>query len=328
VPQEVPIPENPFAIRNPTTGVFTAANTIDYVNYRWSKGKVTTWGDYHDWMPSVAAKYPIGQNLFLKLGYNKSIKRPDLNRTAGPWSITTNNDTGDITVTVPNPDLQPERAQRFSAMLEYYFEPAGTASIHLFQSDIKNAIDSNPEGVSAEDAGFDDPDFEGFLFRTYNNLDEERRLRGIELSYSQQLRFFENKYLRATSVFATYTQTNAVPRPRTGTRYFPRSASGGVSWSYGKYYLQVNGTWTDETYTGGNTVPANSVVTPGHPEYFKPRTILFLNARYKLTKNLSLFVSGDRAYDSGKIWFYKSDGRIRQIENYGSQWSVGVKGDF
>ena len=32
--------------------------------------------------------------------------------------------------------------------------------------------------------------------------------------------------------------------------------------------------------------------------------------------------------DSGKIWYYKADGRIRQIENYGSQWSVGIKGDF
>lgn len=70
------------------------------------------------------------------------------------------------------------------------------------------------------------------------------------------------------------------------------------------------------------------MVTPGQPEYFRSRTIRFVNARYKLTRNLSRFVSGDRAYDSGKIWFYKYDGRIRQVEKYGSQWSVGVRGDF
>jgi hypothetical protein len=90
----------------------------------------------------------------------------------------------------------------------------------------------------------------------------------------------------------------------------------------------VNGTWTDKTYTGGNTVASDAAYNAGEDEFFKPRTILFVNARYKLTNNLSLFVSGDRAYDSGKIWYYRSDGRIRQIENYGSQWSMGIRGDF
>ena len=27
-------------------------------------------------------------------------------------------------------------------------------------------------------------------------------------------------------------------------------------------------------------------------------------------------------------WYHKSDGRIRQMERYGSQWSIGVKGDY
>ena len=41
-----------------------------------------------------------------------------------------------------------------------------------------------------------------------------------------------------------------------------------------------------------------------------------------------LFVAGDRAYDSGKIWYYQSDGRLRQVENYGAQWSFGIKGSY
>jgi hypothetical protein len=53
-----------------------------------------------------------------------------------------------------------------------------------------------------------------------------------------------------------------------------------------------------------------------------------VNARYKISRTFSLFVSGDRAYDSGKIWYYKYDGRIRQEERYGAQWSAGIKGDF
>jgi len=84
----VPIKDNPFAIFNASTGVYTAAATRAFVNYRFSKGLETTFGDYTDVMPSVAIKYTLRDNLFLKLGYNKAIKRPDLNRTAGRGSST------------------------------------------------------------------------------------------------------------------------------------------------------------------------------------------------------------------------------------------------
>ena len=334
-PREVPDSENPFSTRTTrvvngrTVTTYTPANTRDYVGYRWSGGLVTSWGEYTDWMPSLAAKYSISKNLTFKAGYNQAIKRPDLNRVAGNWDVTIDDTTGDIYVTVPNPNLKPEHSRRYSAMLEYFFEPAGTFGVHTYQTELSNPIDNTPDDVTAEEAGFgDDPRYAGYFFRTFFNLNRTRRIRGIEFAYSQQLRFFQNKFLRAFSVFANYSQNSSSPRPRNGTQYFPRNASGGVTWSYGKYFFQVNGTWTDETFTGANNVPANSVVSPRAPEYFKPRTILFVNARYKLTRQLSLFVSGDRAYDSGKIWYYKSDGRYRQMERYGSQWSAGLKGDF
>jgi TonB-dependent receptor len=330
VMEEVPLKDNPFANFNPTTGVYTAAANRNFVNYRFSRGTVTTFGDYDDYMPSVAFKYTLRDNLFLKLGYNKAIKRPDLNRTAGPWVIDLDDEFGDFVVTIPNPNLKPERSQRVSLLAEYYFEPAGSFSVHVFQSDITNAIDDGRTPISAEDAGFGgDPTLAGYFFRTYQNLGEKRTVRGIELSYSQQLRFLPTEMLRGLTVFGTYSHFSATPRPRTGTRFVPSIATGGVKWSYRKFNAEVNGTWTDKTYTGGNTVTATTTVAKaGEEEFFKPRLIVFVSARYKLTPNFSLFVAGDRAYDSGKIWYYQSDGRIRQIENYGSQWSFGVKGDF
>ncbi|HWA28740.1 MAG TPA: TonB-dependent receptor [Lacunisphaera sp.] len=330
VPGEVPIKDNPYATFNSTTGVYTAAGTRNFVNYRFSKGLETTFGDYHDVMPSIAVKYTLRDNLFLKAGYNKAIKRPDLNRTAGAWSIDVDSALGDLVVTVPNPGLKPERSERFSLMTEYYFEPAGSLTLHVFQSNITNAIDENAEGLSADEAGFGgDPALASYRFKTFTNLDEERTVRGIELSYSQQLRFLPNELLRGLTVFATYSHFAATPRPRTGTRFVPTIATGGVKWSYRRFYADVNGTWTDKTFTGGNTVTSAAAVgKAGEDEFFKPRLILFTSASYRLTSGLSLFVAGDRAYDSGKIWYYRSDGRIRQVENYGSQWSFGVKGEY
>jgi iron complex outermembrane recepter protein len=348
VPDEVPIPMNPYAtkgtkvVNGVTVTTYAATTSLDYANYRWSRGDITTWGGYSDWMPSAAAKFQINKDMDLKLGYNKAIKRPDLDKSAGPWKITTDDNTGDITVTIPNPDVKPERSDTLSAMFEYYLKNAGVASVHVYQVRIKNAIDDSPDGVSADEVGLGGiPEFAGYLFKTYFNLNERRTVRGIELSYRQSLLMFQNPWIRGTTVWASYAQRAATPRPRNGTRYFPRNASGGVTWRYGKVQLSVNGTWTDETYvsdtqaSGGpsstaasNPVPTLGNTTPFAPEYYKPRTILFVDARYKLNNNLSLFLSGDRAYDSGKIWYYKYDGRFRQVEKYGSQWSFGIRGDF
>ncbi len=333
VPDEVPVNRNPFATRGTVTvgGVvrptFTAANTQNYVAYRYSQGLVTSWGNYDDWLPSAAAKYQINPDLFLKFGYNKAIKRPNLNNIAGPWTVTLNNNTGDMEVTIPNPSLRPERSNKYSVMLEYYFKPAGTVSVHVFQNDITGAADET-DPLPASAFGLEnDPEYGSAFFTTFENLNESRRVRGIDLTYSQQLSFFRNEILRGIGFYANYSQYTTTPRPRNG-RFTPRVASGGVTWKFRKLFLSVNGTWTDEMYTGSNTVAANSRYFPNDNEFLKDRIILFTNVRYQFMRNLSVFVSGDRAYDSGKIWYFKSDGRIRQTERYGSQWSIGVKGDY
>lgn len=49
----------------------------------------------------------------------------------------------------------------------------------------------------------------------------------------------------------------------------------------------------------------------------------------KVTRHFEAFVSGRNAFNSGTTWFFKnSDGRIRQMERYGGQWTVGLRGNF
>jgi TonB-dependent receptor len=320
VPSIVPIARNPFALVNPTTGARTAATTLDYVNYKYSKGLQTTYGNYDDWLPSASAKYPITQDLTLKLGYNKAIKRPNLNNIAGAWSI----NSADTVITIPNPDLRPERSDKASAVLEYYFEPAGVVSVHVFQTDLKGATDTtDPLPASAVGLG-DDPVYGAYEFVTFENVPGRRRTRGMELSYSQQLTFLP-EVLRGTRVFATYARFTAHSRPN---NFVPQNATGGISYRYRKFNASIAGTWTDEIRTGSNTVSANSPYTPGAPEYLKNRYVFDVGAGYKLGRNTELFVSGRNAFNSGKTWFYKLDGRIRQMERYGGQWTVGIRGNF
>ena len=335
VMNEVPANRNPHAILGTvTTGgvtrtTYTAAGTRDYIRFKNSLGSITSEGSYHRLLPSASAKYAVAPNLSLKLGYNKAIKRPNLNNIAGPWRISVNNTTGDTEVTIPNPKLRPESSDKFSVVAEYYFEPAGTFSVHVFQTEITNASDETPP-VSAADFGYGDHPIYGtgqYFFVTFANLDRVRRIKGLEFSYSQQLTFFSSEILRGLGVFGSYSRYNASPRPRDG-RWSPQNAAAGVSWRYRRFNASLNGTWVDEIPSGSNAVAASSRFFPGDQEFLRERFMFDVGLGYRLTAHTSLYVSGRNAFNSGKTWFYKSDGRIRQMERYGGQWTVGMTGKY
>jgi iron complex outermembrane recepter protein len=335
VMQEVAANQNPFAILGTTTvnGVkrttYTAAATRDYVRYKNSPGPITSYGADHDWLPSASAKYTIARNLNFKLGCNKAIKRPNLNNIAGPWRVSLNNTTGDVEITVPNPDLKPENSDKYSAVLEYYFEPAGTFSVHAFQTNLTHASDETAP-VSAADFGLGDDPVYGqgqYYFVTFQNLDQVRRIKGIEFSYAQQFTFFNSEILRGFGVFGSYSRYNASPRPRDG-RWSPQNATAGVSWRFRKFNASVNGTWVDEIPTGSNTVAATSRYFPNDQEFLQERFMFDVGLGFQLTRHTNLYVAGRNAFNSGKTWYFKSNGRIRQMERYGGQWTIGVSGKY
>lgn len=335
VVQEIPANRNPYAIvgTSSANGVahatYTAASTRDYIWYKNSPGSITSYGAGIAWLPSASAKYTLAPNLNLKLGYNRAIKRPNLNDIAGPWRVSLNNTTGDVEVTVPNAELQPERSDKFSVALEYYFEPAGLFSVHAFQTNLTHAADETAP-VSAVDFGYgNDPVYGAgqFYFVTFQNLDTVRRIKGIEFSYAQQFTFFTAELLRGFGVFGTYSRYNASPRPRDGG-WVPQNATAGISWRYRKFNASLNGTWVDEIPTGSNTVAITSRYFPGDQEFLQERFMFDVGLGYRLTPYSSLYVAGRNAFNSGKTWYYKSDGRIRQMERYGGQWTIGISGKF
>jgi TonB-dependent receptor len=336
VAQRIPDRQNPFSVASPTAADpgrrIAPANTSttypDFIRARYAGARVTKEGDYDNYLPSASATYRFTPDLNLKLGYHKAIKRPRLDRVAGPWAI----DETNLEITIPNAGLTPEHSSKYSAILEYYFEPSGVGSIHVFQTDIKGAVDeTSPVPASAVGYG-DHPIYGAYDFVTYVNVPGTRKIRGIELNYSQQLAFLRSEYLRGTRVFATYSRFTSNPQPG---GFVPTAATAGIFYRFRKFNASIAGTWTDDVLTGSNTVSSTIPTTSplrsfaGDREYLKERYIFDVGAGYKLTRRLELYVSGRNAFNSGKTWFYKeTDGRIRQMEKYGGQWTLGLRGNF
>lgn len=330
VAERVPDRLNPFSVASPTASdpgrrvapSNTSATYPDFIRARYAGGRKITKGDYDNVLPSASAVYRVNEDLNLKFGYHEAIKRPRLDRVSGPWSI----DETNLEITIPNAGLQPETSRKFSAIADFYFEPAGNASIHVFQTDIKGAVDVSSPAPASEVGYGDHPIYGAYEFISYMNVPGTRRIRGIELSYSQQLTFLRHELLRGTRVFATYSRFTSNPKPN---NFVPTSVSSGIYYRFRKFNASIAGTWTDDVLTGGNTVSASARYFAGDREYLKQRYIFDVGFGYKMTSRFELYVAGRNAFNSGKTWFFKeSDGRIRQMEKYGGQWTVGVKGNF
>jgi iron complex outermembrane receptor protein len=312
-PIRVPDAANPFP-----------ANTINRIRHRWSQGNNIEEGSYHNFFPSVAVTYDITKDFKAKLGYHKAIKRAPLDQLAGQWEI----DEANQRISVPNPNLEPENSEKFSAMLEYYFEPAGTVTLHVFKADLENSAERT-DWLPASEFGFgDDPVFGTYEFRGWRNFPDTRKVKGAELEYKQQLTFLPGEFLRGTSVFANYALYSSDPLP---DNYPKQAAAAVVAVRYRGFTGSIKGTWVPDVLTGGNTVPTagNTFFYPGDLEYKKERYIVDIELGYRLNRQLTVFLSGRNAFNEGNTWYYPdSDGRIRQAEKYGGQWTIGVRGSY
>jgi iron complex outermembrane receptor protein len=312
-------------IRLPDTGNPFPANTVNRIVHRWSQGNQIEEGSYHNFFPSFAATYDITKDFKAKFGYHQAIKRAPLDQLAGQWEI----DEANQRVSVPNASLEPETSEKVSAMLEYYFEPAGTTTLHVFAANLENAADRT-DWLPAAEFGFgDDPVLGAYEFRGWRTIPGTRRIKGAELEYKQQLTFLPGELLSGTSVFANYAVYSCTkPLP---DNYPKQSAAAGVSVRFRKFFGSIQGTWVPDVLTNGNAVPAtgNTFFYPGDLEYKKERYIVDIELNYKLTPKLTAFLSGRNAFNEGNTWYYPdSDGRIRQVEKYGGQWTIGVRGAY
>jgi TonB-dependent receptor len=259
-------------------------------------GRARGWARYDDVFPSLHLKYNVTDALQARASVSTTIGRPSIG------NLTANSDINltSRAITVPNPDLQPQRSVNYDATLEYYFKRMGVFSVGVFQKDIRDYIGSVSTTISetaAADLGapLTNPNPNALTWTlTTDQNNGTARVRGIEFNYSKQLDFLPGA-LRGLGVFANYTwlqcdgtrQTAAgVPVVVPLTNFIPRSGNTGLSYTYGRWdaRLQVNyhSDYVDG-YNATNPTLRNSIRGA--------RTQWDFNSRCKLTRKLSVFAN-------------------------------------
>jgi iron complex outermembrane receptor protein len=286
------------------------ATTIPGLVYQYMsqpKVKVTTGYDY--FFPSASAKYSFTESLQAHLGYSSTISRPSIGNLGGVWIF---NETAQ-TVTVPNPNLLPERSKNFSGRVAYYFEPVGNVAVTAFQNDISNSVITD-EFPSSYFGYEDDPTYASYRFISVGNREGTTRVRGATLEYSQALSFLPRP-LNGLNISASYTRTYA-SAPK--AFMVPRMVGGTLSYRYRRLSFGASGKWTDAT-------PMSST---GVIVYRKGRTMIDLNGGYQLSGRLGVFFQVRNLFNIAEYRYQVDPIYPTMYTQVGTFYTFGIKGAF
>lgn len=288
------------------------ANTIPFVTYQYRNfERRNKYGGYDNLFFSGGGKYALTKNLNLQLAANQSIGRPDYNNLAGAIAV----DDTNLIVRIPNPDLKPETSNKYFASVQYYIEPAGTLSVSAYRLDVKNMGTSNTQ-VSPEAAGYaDDPEYTGYTFLRPTNLSGVRKIKGVELEYSQQLVFLPG-FARGFSVFGSVSR--AAPDTHVAN-VVPKAANGGIRFSNHRFNLQLRSTWASARATS---------IAATQTQWQYERLMFDVSGGYKISQTYELTLSGRNIANSPIRGYVNEPGLLRVNQYYGAVWTLGMRGRF
>ncbi|MSU24245.1 MAG: TonB-dependent receptor [Opitutus sp.] len=292
--------------------------------------------EYLRLFPSINVSYNVRDDIIARAAWYTSIGRPDFGQYAGGVTLPDpDNPSPSDQITLSNVGIKPWSAKTFNVRLEYYPQGVGQLTLGAFRRDFENffgniTLPASPDFL--DDYSLDPNVYGRYPIVTQYNLATSVRMEGLNLGYRQALTFLPH-WARGVQVF-----TNAATQRVTGTQasanfssFIPRTYSWGASLNRERYSLRAN--WNYRSLQRRGTIAAGPSIEPGTYTWWSKRLYLDLNAEIKLSKRLGLFAAIRNladAPDDIKVFGPSTPAvaRLRERIEYGSLWSVGVKGNF
>jgi outer membrane receptor for ferric coprogen and ferric-rhodotorulic acid len=176
--------------------------------------------------------------------------------------------------------------------------------------------------VDPQDVGFNPGDYEGYTFRSAQNLPGTSTNEGMVLEYNQQLTFLPGA-LKGLSLYGSLTHVN----PDGPRQNLPKEAANwGVRYNYGRFDFQING-----NYQSSHRVSAlsNTPTTANNGILYRAsRELWNISATYKLTDNIDVMLAGRNIFNEPEVIYSNVASRVQMYTVYGSMWNFGIRGRF
>ena len=176
--------------------------------------------------------------------------------------------------------------------------------------------------VSDDEFGNTDPDYAGYDFVTWVNINAPVTYNSLEYSYLQYLTFLP-RVLQGTSINLSYTNTflDNQTNPKV-LGVIPHTVKATLGYRYSRFNMSFSAIWQSDSdeYQASN-------------HYQLENTKCDLTMNFQITKDISLFMAYGRNIFEGIVHrlMEKSPGNIDVLyryENYGTNWTFGIRGTF
>lgn len=168
------------------------------------------------------------------------------------------------------------------------------------------------------------------LVPTQHNLATSVRMTGIDVNYRQALTFLP-RWARGVQVFANGSAQRVIGDAASNFNgYIPRSGSWGISLSREKYNLRLNWNYLGRQRRGEVT---GRSIEPGTYTWGSKRSYIDLTGEYSLTRRFSVFTNlrsinaptEDMEIEGPST---PAEAQLRSRAEFGSLWTLGLKGTF
>ena len=257
-------------------------------------------GQYRSLFPSVHLKYQLTPGLLARASYSNGIGRPNFGSIVPTTSV--NNDN--LTITANNPDLKPQYSDSYDMTLEYYFRPAGLASIAVFEKQITDFIFRQGGAMLSPGNEFGEA-YNGYTLTTdYNG--GSARIRGIEVSLQQQFSHLPG-FWKAFGAFVNFTwqetrgdygARGAVTTQHELANFTPRGGNAGITYSAHPWMARVLANHTGERLLV-------YAADPSQRQYLMKATPIDFNASYALNRYVSVYVDVINVFNAGRQYQYR-----------------------
>jgi TonB-dependent receptor len=291
--------------------------------------------EYLRYFPSLNASFNVRENLIARAAVYASVGRPDFNQYSGGITLPDIESPPGASnrIVVNNAAIKAWAAKTAKVALEYYFDRVGLVSVGAYRREVENFFGGTTFEATPEFLGLYglDPDLYGqYPVSTQENLDSTVSMQGLDVSYRQALTFLP-RWARGIQVFANgSSQRVSGPASANFAGYVPRSGSWGVSLSREKYNLRMN--WN---YIGRNrrALVTGRGIEPSTFIWGNKRSYIDVTGEYSLSKNFALFANLRNINDPTDDQETAGPGtpeeaQFRQRQEFGSLWTLGVKGTF
>lgn len=290
---------------------------------------------YDGFFPSLNANYSFSDRVILRAGFARTIVRPELSQIVP--SVTVTDPALDAvvgTIRIVDGELKPWEANNYDLTFEVYDIKGATASLSVFQKDVKGFFATTRSQATPEELAELQLPAEPYsnydIIRTTNTGDAT--VSGWEVSYRQSFKGIIPGIGRNIDFFGN--MTNLAIRGAGGENFpefSPRNINAGISFTRKNLVLKLSANhhkWVRRSAAAANANnPANSF------NYRAPSTKWDFSGEYRFRKNFAVFVSlRNLTAEPVRLQAYAPNtpeyARPRNYQYAAAHASFGIKGSF